>query len=411
MNGSNTEHFIGLDIGTSSVRCVVGMFDPNGSNMPSIIGHGQAPNQGMRRGAVVHVDDVAEAIVHAVTEAERISGMSIKHATVNVNGSHVGGLNSEGVIAISAANREITAEDRMRVEEAATIVSLPPNREIVQFFAKNYSLDGQRNIKDPVGMHGVRLEVDAHIVTAASPNLRNLDMALEKAEITPTHHTVSGLAAAEAVLTRQQREAGTALIDIGAGTTNLIVFEDGEVQHVAILPLGGQHITNDLAIGLKTDIDVAEQVKVEHADLHREPRKTNAMVKVNDKAHNFKFEEISMVVEARVEELLEYVDKELHKIKRSRKLPGGIVLTGGTSKLPGIDEFARDKLQLPARIGKLNNVGGLVDTVEDQTFTTVVGLMLLDMLLLPALPPVHGKGSQNARAILDGLIGRFRSKK
>jgi cell division protein FtsA len=404
----HSDRFIGLDIGTSMVRCVVGMFDPNGSSAPSIIGHGQAPNQGMRRGAVVHVDDVAEAIVHAVTEAERISGTPIKHATVNVNGSHVGGLNSEGVIAISAANREITAEDRLRVEEAATIVSLPPNREIVQFFAKNYSLDGQRNIKDPVGMHGVRLEVDAHIVTAASPNLRNLDMALEKAEIQPTHHTVSGLAAAEAVLTRQQREAGTALIDIGAGTTNLIVFEDGEVQHVAVLPIGGQHITNDLAIGLKTDIDVAEQVKIQHADLHKEPKKMNAMVKVGDKAHNFQFEEIAMVIDARVEELLEYVDKELHKIKRSRKLPGGIVLTGGTAKIPGIDEFTRDKLQLPARIGKLQNIGGLVDTVEDQTFTTVVGLMLLDMLLLPALPPVHGKGSENARAILDGLFSRFR---
>jgi cell division protein FtsA len=249
----NQDHFIGLDIGTSSVRCVVGMFDLNGSNMPQIIGHGQAPNQGMRRGAVVHVDDVAEAVVHAVTEAERISGKSIKHATVNVNGSHVSGLDSEGVIAISAANREITPEDRLRVEEAATIVKLPPNREIVQFFAKNYSLDGQKNIKDPIGMHGVRFEVDAHIVTAASPNLRNLDTALEKAEVMPSHHTVSGLAAAEAVLTRQQREAGTALIDIGAGTTNLIVFEDGEVQHVAVLPIGGQHITNDLAICLKTD--------------------------------------------------------------------------------------------------------------------------------------------------------------
>lgn len=411
MNGSNTEHFIGLDIGTSAVRCVVGMFDPNGSNMPSIIGHGQSENQGMRRGAVVHVDDVAEAVIKAITEAERISGMAIKHATVNVNGSHVSGLNSEGVIAISAANREITAEDRLRVEEAATIVSLPPNREIVQFFAKNYSLDGQRNIKDPVGMHGVRLEVDAHIVTAASPNLRNLDMALEKAEIIPTHHTVSGLAAAEAVLTRQQREAGTALIDIGAGTTNMIVFEDGEVQHVAVLPIGGQHITNDLAIGLKTDIDVAEQVKIQHADLHREPKKINAMVKVGNKAHNFKFEEIAMVAEARVEELLEYVDKELHKIKRSRKLPGGIVLTGGTAKLPGIDEFTRDKLELPARIGKLHNVGGLVDTVEDQAFTTVVGLMLLDMLLLPALPPVHGNAGSSAKAMVGGLIGRFRSNK
>ena len=268
-------------------------FDPNGSNMPSIIGHGQAPNQGMRRGAVVHVDDVADAIVHAVTEAERISGMPIKHATVNVNGSHVSGLNSEGVIAISAANREITPEDRLRVEEAATIVSLPPNREIVQFFAKNYSLDGQRNIKDPVGMHGVRLEVDAHIVTAASPNLRNLDMALEKAEITPTHHTVSGLAAAEAVLTRQQKEAGTALLDIGAGTTNLIVFEDGEVQHVAVLPIGGQHITNDLAIGLKTDLDIAEAVKIAARRPARDAKKTNAMVKVGDKAHNFQFEEIT----------------------------------------------------------------------------------------------------------------------
>lgn len=410
MNGSNAEHFIGLDIGTSAVRCVVGMFDPNGSSMPSIIGHGHAPNQGMRRGAVVHVDDVAEAVIKAITEAERISGMPIKHATVNVNGSHVSGLNSEGVIAISAANREITTEDRLRVEEAATIVSLPPNREIVQFFAKNYSLDGQRNIKDPVGMHGVRLEVDAHIVTAASPNLRNLDMALEKAEIQPTHHTVSGLAAAEAVLTRQQREAGTALLDIGAGTTNMIVFEDGEVQHVSVLPIGGQHITNDLAIGLKTDIDVAEKVKIEHADLHREPKKVNAMVKVNGKAHSFKFEEIAMVAEARVDELLEYVDKELHKIKRSRKLPGGIVLTGGTSKIPGIDEFARDKLELPARVGKLQNVGGLVDTVEDPRYVTVVGLMLLDMLLLPALPPMHGNAGSSAKALLGGVIGRFRSK-
>ncbi|MGC1176650.1 MAG: cell division protein FtsA [Candidatus Saccharimonadales bacterium] len=406
----NQEHFIGLDIGTSAVRCVVGMFDPNNNNAPSIIGHGSAPNQGMRRGAVVHVDDVADAIVHAVTEAERISGTPIKHATVNVNGSHVSGLNSKGTIAISAANREITLEDRLRVEEAATIVNLPPNREIVQFFAKNYSLDGQHNIKDPVGMHGVRLEVDAHIVTGASPNLRNLDMALEKAEIQVTHHTVSGLAAAEAVLSRQQKEAGTALVDIGAGTTNLIVFEDGEVQHVAVLPIGGQHITNDLAIGLKTDIDIAEQVKIQHANLRQGAKKTTATVKVSDKTHIFEAEEVNMVVEARVDELLEYADKELQKIKRSRKLPGGVVLTGGSAKLPGLDEFAREKLQLPTRVGKLHNVGGLVDTVEDYSFTTVVGLMLLDMLLLPSLPPVSGRGkaTQSTRALLDGLLGRLK---
>jgi cell division protein FtsA len=408
MHGSNQEHFVGLDIGTSSVRCVVGMFDPNGGSMPSIIGHGQAPNQGMRRGTVVHVDEVADAIVHAVTEAERISGIPIKQATVNVNGAHVEGINSQGVIAISAANREITAEDRLRVEEAATIVNLPPNREIVQFFAKNYSLDGQRNIKDPVSMHGVRLEVDAHIVTAATPNLRNQDAALEKAEVAPSHHTVSSLAAAEAVLTRQQKEAGTALLDIGAGTTNLIVFEDGEVQHVAVLPIGGQHITNDLAIGLKTDLEIAEQVKVEHANLRENAHKTNVMVKVGEKAQNFQFEEVSMIVEARVEELLEYVNKELQRIKRARKLPGGVVLTGGTAKLPGIEDFTRDKLQLAARIAKLENIGGLVDTVEDQSFTVVVGLMLLDMLLLPALPPLRNNGVRGARGIADSFLGRFK---
>lgn len=404
----NQEYFIGLDIGTSTVRCVVGMPDPNGSNTPQIIGHGQAKNHGMRRGAVVHVDDVAEAIVKAVTEAERISGKSIKQATVNVNGAHVSGLNSEGVIAISAANREITHDDRMRVEEAATIVSLPPNREIIQFFAKNYSLDGQKNIKDPVGMHGVRLEVEAHMVTAATPNLRNLDIALEKAEVSVNHHTVSGLAAAEAVLTRQQKEAGTALVDIGAGTTNLIVFEDGEVQHVAVLPVGGQHITNDLAIGLKTDIDVAEHVKLNHADLRPTSKKT-ATVKIGGKPHTFDYDLITMVVEARVDELLEYIDKELQKIRRSRKLPGGVVLTGGTAKLPGIDEFAREKLQLPSRIGKYQNIGGLVDTVEDQSFTTVVGLMLLDMLLLPQLPPTHGH-SQQAKSLVNTLLARLRTK-
>ncbi len=407
MNNQNQEYFIGLDIGTSMVRCVVGMFDPNGTNAPSIIGHGQAVNQGMRRGAVVHVDEVAESIVKAVTEAERISGKAIKRATVNVNGSHVSGIDSEGVIAISAANREITIDDRLRVEEAATIVSLPPNREIVQFFAKNYSLDGQRNIKDPVGMHGVRLEVDAHIVTASSPNLRNLDMALDKAQVGVSHHTVSGLAAAEAVLTRQQKEAGTALIDIGAGTTNLIVFEDGEVQYVAVIPMGGQHITNDLAIGLKTDLDVAEQVKLQHANLREGSRKSDISMKIGDKTHSFETEQIAMIIEARVEELLEYVDNELKKIKRSRKLPGGIVITGGSSKLPGLDEFAKAKLQLPARIGKLQNVGGLVDTVEDPAFTTVVGLMMLDMLLLPALPQSQGRG-MSAGGLISGLFSRFK---
>lgn len=398
MHNSATTPFVGLDIGSSAVRCVVGMVDPNASGKLSIIGHGMAVNSGMRRGIVVHVDDVAEAIVQALTEAERLSGMRINGATVNVNGSHVSGLNSKGVIAISAANREITGEDRARVEEAATIVQLPSNREIIQVFAKNYRLDGQDNIKDPVGMRGVRLEVDAHIVTAATPNLRNLDMALEKAQVAIHNHTLSSLAAAEAVMSRQQKEAGTVLLDIGAGTTNIVVLEDGEVQHVAVLPIGGGHITNDLAIGLKTDLDVAEAVKLRHATLEKNASKRDIRCKVNDHEYVFAAEEVAMITEARVEELLEFVEKELARIHRARKLPGGVVLVGGTAKLPGIADFAREKLQLAARVGKLQAISGLVDTVADPTYATAVGLTMLDMLLTPEVAPTQA-AQTSARAL------------
>jgi cell division protein FtsA len=408
MRESSAHHFVGLDIGTSVVRVVVGMLDPNGSNKLSIIGHGSAPNLGVRKGVVVHVDDTADAIVQAITEAERLSGVHISQATVNVNGSHVTGVNSKGVIAISAADREIGIEDRIRVEEAATVVQFPPNREILQFFAKNYSLDGQHNIKDPVGMRGIRLEVDAHIVTVATPNLRNLDTALSKADIHPAHHTVSSLASAEAVLTRQQKEAGTVLIDIGAGTTNLIVVEDGEVQHVAVIPMGGLHITHDLAIGLKTDLDIAEQVKIQHAQLGPAKKATASVQLHGGITHTFPMDDVLMITEARVEELLEYVDKELHRIRRSRKLPGGVVITGGTAKMAGLADFAKEKLQLAARIGKLQNVTGLVDTVDDVSYTTVVGLMMLDMLFLPEQNHDNAANGQNAMGMVENLLRRFR---
>ncbi len=411
MREQSPMHFIGLDIGTQTVRCVVGMLDQNDPSHPSIIGHGSSTNLGMRKGVIVHVDDIIEAIVQAVTEAERVSGVSIKHATVNVNGSHITGMNSKGVIAISAANREISSEDRLRVEEAATIVQLPPNRQIIQVFAKNYRLDGQDNIKDPVGMHGVRLEVDTHIVTALVPSIRSLDMVLERARIEPSHYTISSLGAAEAVLNRQQKDSGTLLLDIGAGTTNMVVIEDGEVNHVAVIPVGGINITNDLAIGLKTDLDIAEKVKVEQASLES-PSKLMKNVKVehNGLSHMFESEEVTMIVEARIEELLELVDKELKRIGRSRKLPGGVVLVGGTAKLPGIADITKEKLQLAARVGELQPLNGLVDTVQDVTYSTAVGLMILDMLLLPGGGGSAGQPNDNAFGMIEGLFRRFRRK-
>ena len=408
MRDQSSQHYFGLDVGTSTVRCVVGMVDATDPSRLSVIGHGSAPNFGMRKGSIVHIEDVVDAIVQAVTEAERVSGVHIQGATVNVNGAHVSGINSKGVIAISAANREIDGNDRLRVEEAATIVQLPPNREIIQVFAKNYSVDGQDNIKDPVGMHGIRLEVDTHIVTAATPNLRNLDLILDKAKLQPTHRTVSSLAAAEAVLNRQQKESGTLLLDIGAGTTNIVVIEDGEVQHVAVIPVGGINITNDLAIGLRTDLDIAEQVKIKHAKLAAGEPQGNITVEHEGKKYEFSAADVHVITEARIEELFELIDKELKRIHRSRKLPGGVVLVGGTAKLPGIAQFAKEKLQLAARIGSLQSMGGLIDTVQDPEYSTAVGLVILDMLLVPS--PLHNEGQPNGSVfgMVDGLLKRFK---
>lgn len=411
MREQQTEYFVGLDIGTSEVRCVVGTADPTDPSKPAIIGHGSALNLGMRKGVIAHLEDVVAAAGRALDEAERVSGFRIHSATVNINGSHVAGINSRGVIAISTANREITPEDRLRVEEAATIVNLPPNREIIQVFAKNYRIDGQDNIKDPVNMHGVRLEVDTHIVTAATPNVNAVHAALEKLSVQPSHKTVSSLAAAEAVLNRQQKEAGTLLLDIGAGTTNLVVIEDGEVQYVGVLPVGGIHLTNDLAIGLKTDLDIAEKVKVEHATLASEKSKLkNIKVTHNKQNYMFESEEVAMIAEARMEELFEMIEKELKRIHKARRLPGGVVIVGGGAKLPGIAEFATEKLQLAARIGKLQRIGGLADTVSDISYTTAVGLMLLDMLLAPQANYVAGSANDKVFGAVEGLFKRLKKR-
>lgn len=409
MSENEIQHFVGLDIGTSEVKCVVGTLDSEKDNGLSIVGHGSSSNSGMRKGTVVRVADVIEAVVQAVTEAERISGFRISHATVNVNGPQVLGMNSRGVIAISAANREITAEDRLRVEEAATIVKLPSNREIIQVFAKNYRLDGQTGIKDPLGMNGVRLEVDTHIVTASTPTLKNLDLVLEKSHVRANHHTVSSLAAAEAVLSKQQKDSGTVLIDIGAGTTNIVVLEEGEVCHVAVIPMGGINITNDLAIGLKTDLDIADKVKVEHGGLNKKNKKAPISFMVNKTRYEFSNEDVEMIIEARIEEIFEYVDKELKKIQKSRKLPGGVVLVGGTANISGIDEFAKEKLQLAARIGKIRDISGLIDTVQSPKYATAVGLMMLDMYLGDGdSAEDQGNTNTNFFGFIEGILKKVR---
>lgn len=406
-------HYVGLDIGTSTIRCVVGIFDQQDDSKISVIGQGSSPNLGMRKGVIAHIDDVVEAVINAVKHAEQVSGVQINQATININGMHISGMNSRGVIAISTANKEITESDRLRVEEAATIIKLPPNREIIQVFAKNYRIDGQDNIKDPIGMQGIRLEVDTHIVTALSSNLKNLDIVLEKSKINPTRYTVSSIASAEAVLSRQQKESGTLLIDIGASTSNLVIVEDGEIQYVGVIPVGSMYLTNDLAIGLKTDLDIAEAVKIQHAGLGEQAKIGTVSVNVQKKNYSFDASDVAMITEARLEELFELIEKELKKIHKSQKLPGGVVIVGGMAKLPGIADFAKEKLQLAARIGKLQPIGGLVDAVSDPRYATAVGLMLLDMLLLPTnqISSKSNFSNTNVFGILGGVWHKFKRGK
>jgi len=411
------KYAVGLDIGTTTVRCVIGLMDPSNPS-PSIVGIGEAPNSGMRKGSVVNIVNVAHAIDKAFEAAERMSGQEIHEATININGTHVTSMDSKGVIAVGATGHEIIPADLLRVEEAATVMQLPANRQILQVTPRSYRLDGQENIKDPLGMSGVRLEVDAHVITALTPHVHNLQKAVEMTHTTVRNMLVSSLAASHAVLTDQQIENGVVLIDIGGTTTNMAVFEEGDLQHLAILPLGGINITNDLAIGLRTDLDVAEKVKLQAVKLGKsKEKKKDFAIKHHKEELTFKTKEIDEIVEARLDEIFEMIDAELKKIRRSGQLPGGAVLVGGTAKMEGIIDFAKSRLRLPARVSTPHNVSGLVDKVTVPEFATAVGLMLEDLQKPHAT--AHKKGGANLGAAgesadklfkhVRGFWGKFKS--
>jgi cell division protein FtsA len=262
-------------------------------------------------------------------------------------------------------------------------------------------------------MHGVRLEVDTHIVVASTPALRSLEQVFERAQIAPSHRTVTSLAAAEAVLDRKQKDSGVAILDIGAATTNMVVIEDGEVEHIAVIPMGGTHITNDLAIGLRSDLDVAETVKLKHASLNPAGKGELSFVK-DGETLRFDKEMMRIIVEARVEEILEYADKELKSIRRSRKLPGGVVFVGGTAKLPGLVDFAKETLELPARAGKWGHINKIVDGLDEQIYAPAVGLMLMDMLLGPAERHQFSDNQpgllQSVNVSVNSVLGRLRRR-
>jgi cell division protein FtsA len=373
----SSSYAVGLDIGTTKVRAVVAHLDST-TGVPTIVGVGQATTTGMRKGVVVNLQGPGQAIDAALGEAERMSGHEVHGATVSVNGAHILTTHADGMVAVGASDHEITRDDLDRIKEVATLGKVPANRDILDVVAHAYKLDGQDNIKDPIGMTGTRLEIDAHVVSALTPYLVNVEKAAESAQVEPHNVVPTAMAAARAVLNEQQLENGVALIDFGGATTSIAVYEEGDLQYVGVVPIGGNNITNDLAIGLKTDPEIAEEVKVKHACALSHSEASGVSVKREGEIYTFQTEEINEIVEARLEEIFEGIQFHLKKAGRAGKLPSGVVLVGGGAKLKHMAEYAKETLGLAARLGQPAGFGGVADDIDKSEFATAIGLMLLD---------------------------------
>lgn len=373
----SSQYAVGLDIGTSKIRAVVAHIDST-TGVPTIVGIGQAQNTGMRKGVVVNLQGPGQAIDAALGEAERMSGYQVHGATVSVNGSHILTTHADGMVAVGAADHEITPDDLERIKEVATLGKVPANRDILDVVPHAYKLDGQDNIKDPIGMTGTRLEIDAHVVSALTPYLVNVEKAAESAQVQPHAVIPTSVAAAKATLNEQQRENGVAVIDFGAATTSIAVYEEGDLQYVGVVPIGSNSITNDLAIGLKTDPEIAEEVKVKHGCALGHSDTSSVSVKRDKEEFTFQSEEINEIIEARLEEIFEGIQYYLKKAGRAGKLPSGVVLVGGGAKLKHIAEYAKETLGLAARLGQPAGFGGVAEDIDKSEYATAIGLMLTD---------------------------------
>lgn len=369
---------VGLDIGTCNVRVAVAQLREEAQ--PQILGVGKAISTGMRRGVVVDIEETVKNIKEAVQIAERISGVPIEHAFICIGGSHISCRVSKGVIAVSRADGEISEEDKSRAVNAASAISMQPNREILHVLPRSFTVDGQNSIKDPVGMQGVRLEVDVLIVEGSSPFIKNLLKCVRDANIDDDGLLLAPIADSHAVLTKRQKELGVLLLDIGGGTCGLAVFEEGEIIYCHVLPIGGMHMTNDIAIGLRTSVEVAEKIKIEYGSVLPDTINKREMINLaqmgDEMGGQISRQQVAEIIEARASEIFDLANKELKKIDRAGLLPAGVVLVGGGAKLPGMVELAKEKLKLPVHLGSAQGFGGILDQVDDPSFATVCGLII-----------------------------------
>ncbi len=368
----------GLDVGTSSIKALV---TEKHQDTWEVLSYAQMPSFGLRRGAVVNVEETAKNIQMLLSGVERDCGRRIGSVFVNIGGSHLYTTPSDGLISVSRADHIISEEDIDRVLQATRAISHSSNEEILDVFPREFIIDEQRGIKQPLGLTGVRLEAKVVLLCYFQQYFTNLSQAVLNAKLQIDDIIPSPLAAADAVLTRQQKEIGAAVIDIGAATTSLAVFDEGELIHLAIFPIGSANITNDIAIGLKTDVAIAEDIKKQHGSVglvkNEKEKKDQSRKKIEifESTHSLAFTKKNLVdiIEPRVIEILDLMQKELKKIGRQELLPGGVLLTGGGAKLPGIKELAKQVLRLPCDIGMPKGIMGIE---ADPALATVAGLIL-----------------------------------
>lgn len=373
--GSEETIFVGLDIGTAKVCTLVGQANPDGRIR--IIGVGDVPSQGMRKGGVVNLEALSHAIRNSKDQAERTSGYEITSALISLSGSHINSQNSKGMTGVTG--RTIGYDDVHRAVEAARSVVIPYDRSIVHVIPRGYVVDGQDGIKSAIGMHGYRLEVEAHIVTASLTALRNLEKCIEAASIQVDGWVLGSLASAGMVLTETEQEMGVMLCDIGAGTTDIAIYIEGAVWHTAVIPVGGEHLTNDIAQVLHLPQETAESAKRRHGFARPRDLDPNQSFAVRpfgqERPMEIKRVDMAAVIEPRIEELFSLVRQEVKRSGYDGLLPAGIVITGGTSQLPGIKDIASEVLQLPARTAQPEKPVGLVDRIQSPAYATAHGLL------------------------------------
>lgn len=383
--GYEEDIIVGLDIGTTKVCAVIGRI--NEYNSVDIIGVGTSPSRGLRKGVVVNIESTVHSVATAIEKAELMAGLEVRSVYAGIAGGHIEGVNSRGVVAVSSRGKEISEQEVERVIEAAKALALPMEREVIHVIPQEFIVDNQDGIKDPVGMNGVRLEAEVHIVTGAVASAQNIVKSVNRSGYAVNDIVLEPLASALATLKEDEKELGVVLIDIGGGTTDVLVYLNGSIWHTNVISMGGNHVTSDISIGLRTPINAAEEIKKDWGIALSELVDTDEIIEVPNvggrKPTRMPRQILAEIIQPRMEEIFYLVKNDLDQKDFKDLLSGGVVVTGGASLLEGTDKVAERIFEMPVRIGRPSNVGGLVDEVSSPEYSTGVGLVLYGMQARP----------------------------